>query len=320
MTFQSRHRNRWCVVIADDHGPEWIPAARSNDGRSLPVQYCRLHESPTLLQKALRRAAKIVPTAQIAVTALEEYREYWEPSLWFTPPANRFICDNRAASTLTAAAALLSIANKCPSSIVTVLPARCHVEHEWVLEAAMEQAIALLPQVAEGVITLGMVDLNEGIDEDYLITGRAKSGPGFTVQGYARRPISWVANHLRQQGASIASGITIGYAGAFAAHISKHWPGVTSQLSKLIAAASEAGVECEVPLELRRGMPGPKLRFLRWQPPSFSQRALRVFRCGWSSLKSPRAVERILSFIESAAEEKQLLSVAAQHEQAAFGV
>jgi mannose-1-phosphate guanylyltransferase len=320
MTFQSRNRNRWCVVIADDHGPEWIPAARSNDGRSLPVQYCRLRESPTLLQKALRRAAKIAPTAQIAVTALEEYREYWEPSLWFTPPSNRFICDNRAASTLTAAAALLSIANKCPSSIVTVLPARCHVEHERILEAAMEQAIALLPHVAEGVITLGMVDLNEGIDEDYLITGRAKTGPGFNVQGYARRPISWVANHLRRQGASIASGITIGYAGAFAAHISKHWPGVTSQLGKLIAAASEAGVECEVPLELRRGMPGPKLRFLRWQPPSFSQRAFRVFRCGWSSLKSPRAVERILTFIEGASEENQLLSVAAQHERRALGI
>jgi mannose-1-phosphate guanylyltransferase len=310
MTFQSTHRNRWCVVIADDHGPEW---------RSLPVQYCRLRETSTLLQKALRRASKIAPTAQIAVTALEEYREYWEPSLWFTPPANRFICDNRAASTLAAAAALLSIANKSPSSIVTVLPARCHVEHERVLGAAIEQAIALLPHVAEGVITLGMVDLNEGVDEDYLITGRARSGPGFTVQGYARRPISWVAHHLRQQGASIASGITIGYAGAFAAHISKHWPGVTNQLSRLIAAASEAGVECEVPLELRRGMPNPKLRFLRWQPPSFAQRAFRVFRCGWSSLKSPRAVERIITFIENAAEENQLLPIGAQPEHAVFG-
>jgi mannose-1-phosphate guanylyltransferase len=319
MTLRSMHRNRWCVVIADDHGPEWIPASRSNNGRSLPVQYCRLRESSTLLQKALRRAAKIAPTAQVAVTALEEYREYWEPSLWFTPPANRFICDNRAASTLTAAAALLSIANQCASSIVTVLPARCHVEHESVLEAAMEQAIALLPHVAEGVITLGMVDLNDGIDEDYLITGRPKSGPGFTVQGYARRPISWVAHHLRQQGASIASGITIGYAGAFAAHISKHWPGITTQLGKLIAAAAEAGVECEVPLELQRGMPTPKLRFLRWQPPSFSQRAFRVFRCGWSSLKSPRAVERILTFIENAADANQLSSVGAQHERAVFG-
>jgi hypothetical protein len=184
----------------------------------------------------------------------------------------------------------------------------------------MTQAIALLPHVTEGVITLGMVDLNEGIDEDYLITGRAKSGPGFTVQGYARRPISWVAHHLREQGASIASGINIGYAGAFAAHISKNRPGITTQLGKLIAAAAKAETECEVPLEMRRGMPRPKLRFLRWQPPSFSQRAFRVFRCGWSSLKSPRAVERILAFVESAADQDQLSPAGPRYEHAAFGI
>jgi mannose-1-phosphate guanylyltransferase len=311
MTFQSTHQNRWCIVIGDDHGPQWIPVARSSISRPLPVQYCRLRESSTLLQKALRRAAKIAPTTQIAVTVLDEYREDWEPSLWFTSPANRFICENREASSLTTAAALLSIANKSPSSIVTVLPARCYVEHECVLEAALERAITLLPHVAEGVLTLAMVDMNEGIDEDYLITGRAKAGPGSAIYGYARRPIPWVANHLRQEGAAIASGITIGYAGAFAAHITKHWPGVTRQLSKLIEAASEAGVECEVPLDLQRGMPRQNLRFLRWQPPSFSQRALRVFRCGWSGLKSPRAVERVIAFIESAIDDGQMSPVSA---------
>jgi mannose-1-phosphate guanylyltransferase len=163
----------------------------------VPVQYCRLRESSTLLQKALRRASKIAPIGQIAVTAAEEYCEYWEPALWFTSPANRFIGENREASSLTVAAALLSIANKSPTSVVTVLPARCYVEREWILEAALERATAVLPQVAEGVVTLGMVDMDEGV--------------------YARRNISWVAHHLRQQGAAIASGITIGYAGAFAA-------------------------------------------------------------------------------------------------------
>jgi mannose-1-phosphate guanylyltransferase len=317
MTLQSR--NRWCVVVADDQGPEWVPAVRSRDSRSLPVQYCRLRESSTLLQRALKRAARIAPTTQIAVTLLDEFREQWEPSLWFTLPSNRFVCDNRAASPLSAAAALLSIANKCPSSIVTVLPARCYVENERVLGGALEQAIALLPQVAEGVITLAMVDMNAGIDEDYLIMDRARTGPGFTVQGYARRPIGWVADHLRQQGAAIASGVAVGYAGAFAAHLSRHWPGVTRQMTQLIASASAAGVECEIPSALQRGMPGPKLRFLRWQPPTFAQRAFRVFRSGWSSLKSPRAVDRIIAFVERAAEEEQTCSFGATQEPAYFG-
>lgn len=303
MPLQSR--NRWCVVTADDAGPEWTSAARFNSGKvgPLPVQYCRLRESSTLLQKALRRAARIAPSSQIAVSVLGDYREHWEPSLWFTSPVNRFVSDHRAAPSLATGAALLSIARESPSSILTLLPARCHVEHESTLAAMVEQSIGLLPYVSEGVITLAMVDMNEGIDEDYLITARAKSGPGFTIQGYARQPVPWVAHHLWRQGAAIASGITVGYASVLAAHISKHWPGVTDLLNKMSAEALKAGVECKVPAGLQRGIPRLMLRTLPWQPRSFSQRAFRIFRCGWSSLKSPRAVERIIAFIENATDD-----------------
>ncbi|HUA26767.1 MAG TPA: hypothetical protein VMA54_21730 [Steroidobacteraceae bacterium] len=299
-------RNRWCIVTADGHGPEWTSAARLNNncrGRPLPVQYCRLRDSSTLLQKALRRAARIAPSNQIAVSVLGDYREHWEPSLWFTSPVNRFVSGNRAVPSLATAAALLSIARESPSSIVTLLPARCHVEHESTLVAMVEQSIALLPLVSEGVITLAMVDMHEGIDEDYLITARARTGPGFTIQGYARQPVHWVAHHLWRQGAAIASGVTVGYAGVLAAHLSKHWPGVTDQLSKVTAEALKARVECKVPAELPRGVRRPMLRTLPWQSPSLPQRALRIFRCGWSSLKSPRAVERIIAFIEDSTDD-----------------
>jgi hypothetical protein len=236
------------------------------------------------------------------VTALEENREYWEPSTWFIPPVNKFVGDNRAASLLMTTAALLAIAAKNPSSIVTILPARCHVERESILSAALIQAVALLPLVEEGVITLGMLDIHEGVDEDYLVGCRAKAGPGFAIQGYARRPIPWVARHLKQQGAMVASDILVGYAGAFAAHISKQWPGLTRQLTNIVAAAAAASAECEVPMDLQRGVPSSVLRSLRWRAPTFAQRAFRVHRCGWSGLKSPQAVERLCSFLSNAAD------------------
>ena len=53
--------------------------------KSTPVQYCRLGEPTTLLQRALRRAQQIAPVAQILVTVREENRERWEPALWFIP-------------------------------------------------------------------------------------------------------------------------------------------------------------------------------------------------------------------------------------------
>src|SRR5579863_6065162 len=133
-------RARWCIVVADDHGPQGAPvvgAARP----SRPVQYCRIGESATLLHKALRRAARIAPTCQLMVTALEDFREQWEPALWFVRPENRFVCDHPSASLLTTAAALLSIAAKSPSHVVTVLPARCYVAQEWILGAALDHAL-----------------------------------------------------------------------------------------------------------------------------------------------------------------------------------
>jgi mannose-1-phosphate guanylyltransferase len=158
------------------------------------------------------------------VTALDEYRDHWESSLWHVRPENRFLCDNRAASLLAAAAALLVIASASPSGVVVILPARCHVSREWVLRSALDYVIAELPRIPEGVATLGMADIQEGVDEDYLVAAQAAAGPGLVVNGFARRPSAWIAERLQQEGALIASGIMIGYAGIFAAHISKHWP------------------------------------------------------------------------------------------------
>ena len=116
------------------------------------MQYSRLGGSSTLLQRAMRRAARMAPPSQVVITALDECREYWESSVWYVRPENRFVGENRATSLLTGAAALLAIARSSPSHVVTILPARCHVAQEWVLRAALERALSILPGVGEGVV------------------------------------------------------------------------------------------------------------------------------------------------------------------------
>jgi len=211
-------------------------------------------------------------------------------------PENRFVGENRATSLLTGAAALLAIARLSPSNMVTILPARCYVAQEWILRAALERAPSILPGVREGVVTLGMVDIDEGIDEDYLVVDRARTGAGFTVQGFARRPTSWTARLLVQQGAMVASGIMIGYAGVFAAHISKHWPGLTHVLARHGAAAAAAGSEFELPMDRQRAVSKLTMKSLGWSPPMFPQRAIPVFGSGWSGLRTQCAVERVATY------------------------
>jgi len=289
-------KSRWCIVVADDHGSD---CPMGSDMDRLPVQYCRLGKEAAPLQRALHRAASIAPASQIILTALEEYRECWEPAAWFVRPDRRFIGDNRWASHLSSAAAILSVAARSPSSVVTIMPARCYVADEWILSRALRHALAELPGIPEGVVTLGMLDIDDGVDENYLIVSPPRFGGGLNIDGFARRPVAWVARHLKSHGALVASGIMIGYAGVFAAHISKNWPGISNKLAKLFEAAEIAGEECDVPCSLNRQVPKSVLRALRWHPPAFGQRVFGVCRSGWSGLNSPQSVARVLDFLSN---------------------
>jgi len=60
---------------------------------------------------------------------------------------------------------------RLPSAVAVILPARCFVAHEDVVRAALDEALTMLPLVPEGVVTLGMRNIDDGADEDYLARG-----------------------------------------------------------------------------------------------------------------------------------------------------
>ena len=281
----------WCIVVADDHGAEYV-STTARTAMPVPVQFCGFGEPTTLLQRALHRAKQIAPIGQILVTVREENRERWEPALWFIRPEHRFVSDSRMAAPLATAAALSAIAADSISNTVTILPARCYVANEWILSAALEQLQAALPRIPEGVGTLGMIDIDDGLDEDYLVPfGDARIGPGLAVQALARRPAVWVARHLRQNGAMVASGILSGPVRGFVMHAFKHVRGLGKALDKVLRASAngESLVSAQKAPELARSLLQP----LPWWPPIFPQRAIRVYRCGFRGLKTAGAVMRI---------------------------
>jgi hypothetical protein len=200
-------------------------------------------------------------------------------------------------SWLTTAAAILAIAYKAPDSIVTLLPGRCFVSHESVLADAIDRAVALLPTVPEAVISLGMQDLDDGIDEDYLVPRQGERQFLQHLLGVARRPLPWIAEYLRAQGALVASRVTCSYARTLAAHICLVWPGLASRLLELILADPGRPAAGGVRISIPSGLPKAMLRSRLWYPPALPQRALRVTACGWSGLRTARAVARMTSFL-----------------------
>lgn len=283
----------WCIVISDEYGADAIPRQRVAR-ESPPAQYRYLGAPGTMLQRALHRAANLVPQDRILLTADEQFRDYWQQSFWLVRAAKRFIGLDRRSCTLTAAAAVLYAAAQSESAVVVLMPGRCYVAHENVLRRAIFQALAELPRIPEGIATLGMLDMQEPIDEDYLIVGRPPRGPGLSVNAIARRPIPSVARQLRGRGALVASGIMVGYAKMFARHIAHSWPKLEQQLRALVGTA---GAECQIPDEFRREIRLGLLRSMPWHPAMLPQRAIAVSCSSWSGLRSPQAVARVTHFL-----------------------
>jgi hypothetical protein len=210
-------------------------------------------------------------------------------------------------SWLTTACAILAIAYRAPDSVVTLLPGRCFVTHESILSEALDKAVLLLPLVPESVISLGMLDLDGGTDEDYLVPRKEDRQFLQPLLGVARRPAPWIARHLRSEGALVASRVICSYARTLAAHISLAWPGLASTLLEHLHAELPRCLDGGIRMKIPKGLPKAMLRSRQWYPPTLPQRALRVTACGWSGLRTVGAVARIGAFLDPAAQDLPML-------------
>ncbi len=199
MTDRPLSPSRWCIVVADAAGPEWLVPDDSH-AQWAPVQYCGFGEPTTMLQKALHRAGRISHATRVVVTVAEAHRSRWQQALWFTRPEHRFVSEFSGWSSLTTAAAVLSIAARAPDALVTILPARCYVADEWTLTVALHRALSERTFPVDSIVTLGMVGVDTDVDENYLLLGASHGRPTVEVSGVARRPMEWVARYLVRQG------------------------------------------------------------------------------------------------------------------------
>jgi len=287
---------RWCIVVADDYRSDETPTCDGARGR-VPVHLRTLEPGFTLLQRALLRALEIAPQDQVLLTADEYLRDYWEACCWHVRPAVRFIGADRTCARGTLVAAVLYVAQRSPSNVVTILPARAHVENEWILRRALIGAADRVTRTPEGVATLGMLDAEDSPDEDYFTVRLASDDIGFLIEGFARRPIPWVARALRRQAALVASGILFGNAGRLAAHLERQFPALTAMVRPPLQRQT---VEYHVPQSPPSSVLSGVFSRITWHPRALPQRLFVVCRSGWSGLKSPQADDRLTARIAHA--------------------
>jgi mannose-1-phosphate guanylyltransferase len=269
-----------CIVAASEERAERLSESLSPYNLT-PKQAAVVKRG--FLRQASLRARKLVSPANILVIGQEADRNIWEGPFWFTRPANRFISDHGAPTSLSTAAALLTVAIRTPSCLVAVLPSDFWVARESVLTEAIQGVFQLLPNSPESVATLGMIDAHVEIDQDYLVVGPNNLQKGAVIQARINRPEPRIAQQLVSEGAVVASGILLGYAQAFAARIYKYWPHLGRELAHGLDADSDSELENRLSSETYRHIPRSAINSIRLSPPTFPMRAFPVRGSGWCS-------------------------------------
>ena len=284
----SASQARCCSVVANDERSE-----RLTDGsRLLNSQEAAIVKRGFLRQASLR-ARRIASPADVLVSAREEDRSVWSSPFWFTQPANRFISDHGVPTSISTAAAVLSVAATAPSCVVTILPGDIWVARESVLADAIDKALISLQQMPGTVATLGMSDTHPGSDEDYLIVGPASSQMGAAIQAKANRPDPAAARQLSREGALVASGILLGHAQAFAARIHKYWSHLARELADAVDANHSPEAEHRLPADAYEHLSRSVMSSIRLSPPAFPMREFRVQGSGWCSRKCLNQVQPV---------------------------
>jgi mannose-1-phosphate guanylyltransferase len=286
------HR-RCCIVVATDQRSE-----RLTDGlhqRLLNSQQAAIVKRGFLRQASLR-SRRVASPANVLVSAREEDRSVWTGPFWFTQPVNRFVSDRGVPTWLSTAAAVLSLAAKSPSCLVTILPSDFWVARESVLADAIDNVLTALQRAPDTVATLGMSDTHPGAYEDYLVVGPGSSEMGAAIQAKANRPGPSVAKQLLGEGALVASNILLGQAHAFAARVHKYWPQLARQLNDVTGSVPSPEAEHRLSSDVHRQISRSVTCSMHMFPLTFAMRAFRVQGSGWCSHKRLNDVQPASAF------------------------
>lgn len=278
----------WAIVLAGGQGRR-LQDLTTLAGEAVPKQFCALQGEVSMLQRAVRRAARLVPEEHIRVVVAEAHRRWWRDELSSLPPACAVTqpCDRG-----TAAGVLLpltKILRQDAEAVVVLLPADHHVEDEWVLQTAIQQGMAIVRRAPERLVVLGM-EPDEAHDSDFgwIVPERSPWDLGSArVERFHEKPDAAALPALRAQGALISSFVLVARASTLQAIAQRYLPDLVAAFARW--HGGERGLAAlyeRIPTyDLSRDLLEPAVRDL-WVVP--------VPPCGWKDLGTPERVARCL--------------------------
>jgi mannose-1-phosphate guanylyltransferase len=224
----------------------------------------------------------------------EQHRRWWQPLLEPLPPANIIVQPSNRGTGNGILLPLLHIVERDPSAHIAILPSDHHVRSEAVLLRSLHQALEQLPERPDETVLLGLEPEETDPELGYIVPGRSDNRGVLAVQQFIEKPPISTARELINVGGLWNAFILAASAQALLALFRRRVPEIVREMSAAVQSdrAMPEGARALGELYARL----PSLDFSRdvlpWQEAYL--RVLRVPKCGWSDLGTPRRVAAAL--------------------------
>ncbi len=280
--------HQWALVLAGGSGTRLATLTTTDDGYTVPKQYCSVCGGPTLLQQAIMRAACVVGRERICVVVAAQHHAHWQgPTVapligqLVVQPANR----GTAMGILLGA---LAIRARDSRANIVVFPSDHFVVDEPVLANGVREALAESATQRDRCVLLGMRPSHADPQFGYIVTDRAAGACSRPVRRFVEKPPPQVAIRLCAEGALWNSFIFAVYANTLLRFLGERCSGLVASMAESLARPGPPGrlaaLYAAMPaVDFSRDVLAHKTRKLR---------ALEVAHCGWSDLGTPAGVAR----------------------------
>ncbi len=196
----------WAVVLAGGDGTRVSAFTRTSTGEPVPKQYHAFGSEESLLRRAVRRAAGVVPCSRVLVVVAEQHRRFWREGLKDLPQENIVVQPrNRGTAPGILLPVLEIVHHRDPEARVLVLPADHHVGSEDVLRGALRAAAEAVRRPQAPVVLLGMVGEDGDHEYGWILPATRPSSGLRPVVSFVEKPDSEASRALAAAGALVNS-------------------------------------------------------------------------------------------------------------------
>lgn len=285
--------SRWALLLAAGEGSRLRGLTTTEDGVSVPKQFCSLRGGPSLLQESLQRAEGITSTERICAIVAAQHNRWWEASLSSLPETNTIVQPANRGTANGILLPLLRILDRDPRARIVLLPCDHHVRDEATLQQALRLALLRLESNPSQIVLLGIEPEEPDPELGYIVPGRQEGDIASVVEFVEKPPVS-TARSLIDRGGLWNAFIVAATGKALLRLFQARVPELVTEMRCVLARSSPPKDAYSSLCELYSRL--PELDFSRHIVAGQETR-LGVFTvpaCGWSDLGTPKRVGETL--------------------------